>query len=208
MMVPVNEMTDVLRVVKDGASSHLKQGSWVRIKRGIYKDDIAQVDYVDTSRNKVVLKMLPRVDYSRKRGPLKDDDDEANKRRRKTRPHAKLFDPDAIRDLGGEMSNDGDFLVFEGSHFRNGFMYKQFGMNAIIYEGVKPTLGELEKFEATPEEVEVEVSGSSVGSISIQPGDVVEVCEGDLMHLQDIVEEIRTISLRWIMWTLHVTKLS
>ena len=25
-----------------------------------------------------------------------------------------------------------------------------------IYEGVKPTLGELEKFEATPEEVEVE----------------------------------------------------
>ena len=25
-----------------------------------------------------------------------------------------------------------------------------------IFEGVKPTLGELEKFEATPEEVEVE----------------------------------------------------
>ena len=25
-----------------------------------------------------------------------------------------------------------------------------------IYDGVKPTLGELEKFEATPEEVEVE----------------------------------------------------
>lgn len=30
------------------------------------------------------------------------------------------------------MTYDGDFLVFEGSHFRNGFMYKQFGMNAIV----------------------------------------------------------------------------
>ena len=43
MMVPIHEMTDVLRVVKDTASTSLKQGSWVRIKRGIYKDDIAQV---------------------------------------------------------------------------------------------------------------------------------------------------------------------
>ena len=34
-------MTDVLRVVKD--SSSLKAGSWVRIKRGMYKDDVAQV---------------------------------------------------------------------------------------------------------------------------------------------------------------------
>ena len=43
MMVPNNQMADVLRVVKDAANSNLKQGSWVRIKRGIYRDDIAQV---------------------------------------------------------------------------------------------------------------------------------------------------------------------
>lgn len=43
MMVPVGEMTDVLRVVKDAASRNLRQGSWVRIKRGMYRDDIAQV---------------------------------------------------------------------------------------------------------------------------------------------------------------------
>lgn len=41
LMVPIREMTDVLRVVKD--TTGLKQGSWVRIKRGMYKDDIAQV---------------------------------------------------------------------------------------------------------------------------------------------------------------------
>lgn len=50
-MVPVNEMTDVLRVVKDAATSRLKQGSWVRIKRGIYRDDVAQVRSIIMSLN-------------------------------------------------------------------------------------------------------------------------------------------------------------
>ena len=37
-----------------------------------------------------------------------------------------------FRELGGIINYDGDFLVFESNHFRNGFMYKQFGMNAIV----------------------------------------------------------------------------
>lgn len=44
LMVPIKEMTDVLRVVKD--TTGIKRGSWVRIKRSAYKDDIAQVGVV------------------------------------------------------------------------------------------------------------------------------------------------------------------
>ena len=40
-MVPIKEMTDVLRVVKDTAL--LKAKMWVRLKRSVYKDDLAQV---------------------------------------------------------------------------------------------------------------------------------------------------------------------
>lgn len=40
-MVPIKEMTDVLKVVKE--VTNLKAKSWVRLKRGLYKDDIAQV---------------------------------------------------------------------------------------------------------------------------------------------------------------------
>ena len=40
-MVPIKEMTDVLRVVKEVVAVKPKQ--WVRLKRGIYKDDLAQV---------------------------------------------------------------------------------------------------------------------------------------------------------------------
>ena len=57
-----------------------------------------QVDYVDASRNQVVLKMIPRIDYSRKRGVLRNmEDDKKGKRKAKRRPPAKLFDPDSVR---------------------------------------------------------------------------------------------------------------
>ena len=52
-MVPIKEMTDVLRVVKEAAGLKVKQ--WVRIKRGVFKDDLAQVDYVDVASNQVAL---------------------------------------------------------------------------------------------------------------------------------------------------------
>jgi len=47
-MVPIKEMTDVLKVVKE--VTNLKPKSWVRLKRGLYKDDIAQVRTDDPSR--------------------------------------------------------------------------------------------------------------------------------------------------------------
>lgn len=43
-MVPIKEMTDVLRVTKEQAQ--LKPKQWVRLKRGIYKDDLAQVRFL------------------------------------------------------------------------------------------------------------------------------------------------------------------
>ena len=43
LMVPIKEMVDVLKVVRE--VSGIKRGSWVRIKRGMFKDDIARVSY-------------------------------------------------------------------------------------------------------------------------------------------------------------------
>lgn len=68
-MVPIKEMTDVLKVVKEQVGLKVKQ--WVRLKRGLYKDDIAQVDYVDLAQNQAHLKLLPRIDYTRMRGALR-----------------------------------------------------------------------------------------------------------------------------------------
>lgn len=40
-MVPIKEMTDVMKIVKEAAT--LKPRAWVRLKRGVFKDDLAQV---------------------------------------------------------------------------------------------------------------------------------------------------------------------
>ncbi|OPJ76178.1 transcription elongation factor SPT5 isoform B [Patagioenas fasciata monilis] len=125
-MVPIKEMTDVLKVVKE--VTNLKPKAWVRLKRGIYKDDIAQVDYVEPSQNQISLKMIPRIDFDR---------------------------------IKARMS--------------------------LITEGVKPTLSELEKFEDQPEGIDLEVVTESTGKErehNFQPGDNVEVCEGELINLQ------------------------
>ena len=150
-MVPITEMVEVLKVTRD--SANIKIGQWVRLKRGLFKDDLAQVDYVDTAQNQVHLKLIPRVDYTRLRGALKgsNSENESTKRKRFKRPAAKLFDIDAIRAIGGEVTNDGDFIIFESNRYRRGFLYKSFNLNAVQIDGVKPTLSELEKFEEHPE---------------------------------------------------------
>lgn len=85
------------------------------------------------------------------------------------------------------MTNDGDFLVFEGNRFsRKGFLFKDFPMNAILAEGVKPTLSELERFEEAPEGIDIELPTSEKDDTthSFSTGDNVEVTEGELVNLQ------------------------
>lgn len=69
-MVPIKEMVDTLKIVKDIPT--LNPGAYVRLKRTMYKDDLAQVDNVDIGQNKVYLKIVPRIDYTRMRGALRN----------------------------------------------------------------------------------------------------------------------------------------
>lgn len=189
-MVPINQMTDVLRVVKDVPT--MKRGAWVRLKRGIFKDDLAQVDYLDPSQNNVHLKLIPRIDYTRMRGALRASQSDSEKRKKFRRPPQKLFDIDAVRAIGGEVTQDGDFLIFEGARYtRKGFMYKTFTMSAIMADGVKPTLSELEKFEESSlADMELTSSGRDEEGHSFAPGDNVEVVEGELMNLMGRVTRV------------------
>jgi hypothetical protein len=43
-LVPLKEMTDVLKTTRKAPA--LKRGDWVRMKRGIYKGDLAQVSLI------------------------------------------------------------------------------------------------------------------------------------------------------------------
>lgn len=150
-MVPIKEMTDVMRVVKEKV--RLKEGTWVRMKRGVYKDDLAQVDFVDPSESKVRLKLIPRIDLLRKRGVMRNQNTQQQQNRWR-RPAPKLFNEESIREIGGEVSTQGSFKIFEGNEYNpRGFLIKTFYPSAFISEGVKPTLAELSKFEDHPEAI-------------------------------------------------------
>lgn len=181
-MVPIKDMVDVLRVVKD--IPHLKLGSYVRLKRTMYKDDLAVVDLVDIAQNRVNLKLIPRVDYQRRRGAMRTEADKTYKLKR--RPMPKLFDQDAIKEVGGEIVTDGDFIMFEGNHYRRGFLYKYFPINAVQADGVKPTLGELEKFQESSDDLKRELESTSLKDTEnpFVPGDIVEVKAGELVNLR------------------------
>jgi transcription elongation factor SPT5 len=193
-MVPIKEMPDVLRVIKDVV--RLKQGSWVRLKRTMFKDDLAQVESVDTAQNQATLKLVPRIDYSRKRGLHKDHkEDEDSKSKRKRRPAQRLFDLDLIKSVGGlpTKERDSDYWIFEYNRYnQRGFLIKTFPLSAVITEGVKPTLAELQRFEDSPDGLDVDTA-VTLGKTSIDkshnfaPGDVVEVCQGELIHLNGVV---------------------
>jgi transcription elongation factor SPT5 len=95
-MVPIKEMVDTLRVVKDMPS--LKSGTFVRIKRGaVYMGDLAQVDWIDLAHNHVCVKLVPRIDYTRTRGALRDPEANARAKKNKRRAVPKLFDLEAIK---------------------------------------------------------------------------------------------------------------
>lgn len=101
-------------------------------------DNINSEKYLHCSWRSIIL-------FTSNRSSQSDND---LKRKKFRRPAQKLFDIDAIRAIGGEVTQDGDFLIFEGNRFtRKGYLYKTFAMSAIMADGVKPTLSELEKFE-------------------------------------------------------------
>jgi len=61
-LVPVEEMTDAI-TVKSAARSDLAVGAWVRVQSGAYKGDLAVLQDTDAMGSKVVIKVVPRIDY-------------------------------------------------------------------------------------------------------------------------------------------------
>uniref|UniRef100_A0A5K3FUP0 Transcription elongation factor SPT5 n=1 Tax=Mesocestoides corti TaxID=53468 RepID=A0A5K3FUP0_MESCO len=215
-LVPISEMTDVMRVVKETAQ--LKPKQWVRIKSGLYKDDLAQVESIEDAQNLVWLKLVPRIDYDRKRnrfGAIGEEDGKSSgeqkgassaRKGRWKRPPAVLFDPAKVSD---RISSAGSFILFEGNQYDSaGFLRKDFRMNAVIADGIRPTLAELERFNQVPDGAELAAAAAAVATKNatsaklgpngeivssghgFMPGDVVEVCEGDLKNLRGKVVSV------------------
>ncbi|KAJ1652847.1 transcription elongation factor spt5 [Dispira simplex] len=203
-LVPIEEMVDVVRIRR--TESHIQPKSWVRVKRGKYAGDLAQVLEVEDSQDVVKIRLVPRLEVSGYRDNM--DDNLAKKRKKgvpynsasEPRPPQRLFNPkDSSRlDLNKPIMFRGSNSYMYGNDlFRDGFLEKTVKSTSLFTEHINPTLDEVAKFsmgDGTDEENAQSLSAlagsaavQSAKAITLRPGDQVEVIEGDMIHVHGVV---------------------
>lgn len=196
VLVPIKEMPDLLRVRK---TESLQPGGYVRLRRGKYQGDLAQIEEVETNGLEVTLRIVPRLDYGLTDDPNAPVDGQGEKRKRvigfniKNRPPQRLFSEAEARKKHARnlvtMSNlsSRKHFQFFGDIYRNGYLIKEFRINHLQTEDVNPTLEEVTKFTAAGEDgnenldltaLAASLKSNTTGD-NYLPGDMVEVFDGE-----------------------------
>ncbi|KAJ6475205.1 transcription elongation factor SPT5 [Mycena vitilis] len=204
-LVPIEEMASLLQIKKQDLT--VTPGSWVRIKRGTYQGDLAQVVDITETGEYVGVKFIPRIDLNpRDDGSLEGP---TGKKRKKTniagpgttRPPQRLFNYEEVVGVWGRKNvvKRNQVYVFQNETYKDGFIEKDLKLSQLMLEDVNPTLDEITQFargqEGESGETVVDLSiiaeASRKAAISVlQPGDHVEVFEGEQSGVHGVVEEI------------------
>ena len=218
-LVEIKEMPQLLRINKP---KKLQPGDWVRIKRGKYKGDLAQVDDVEPNGLDASLRVVPRLDYGLnddlKAPPAADGGPNMPKRKRQgtkaaKRPLQRLFsDVDAkkkhLKFLKSNSSLGKRHWEYHGDTYINGYLVKDFKVHHLETNNVRPMLDEIAKFTAggQGEAEDLDLSSlvanakSNISGESFMPGEMVEVYEGEQQGVYG-----KTISVHADIVTIHVT---
>lgn len=202
MLVPIEEMASLLQIKKQDLT--VTPGSWVRIKRGKYAGDLAQVMDITENGDEVGLKFIPRIDLN-----PKDDVMLGGQKRKKgattmatgVRPAQRFFNYEEVVKVYGrkQISKRNQVYVFQMDTYKDGFIEKDFKLSALQLDDVNPTLDEITKFakgqdgEGGDHQVDLSIiaEASRKAAIAVlQPGDHVEVFEGEQSGVHGIVDSI------------------
>ncbi|ONK67786.1 uncharacterized protein A4U43_C05F3760 [Asparagus officinalis] len=196
MLVPIKEMTDVLSV--ESKIVDLARDTWVRMKLGIYKGDLAKVVDVDNVRQKVTVKLIPRIDLQNLAAKLEGRD---VGRKKAFVPPPRFFNIDEAREMHirVERRRDRDsgeyFETVDNMMFKDGFLYKTVSMKSISSQSIQPTFDELEKFRKPGDDADGDMASLSTLFVNrkkghFMKGDAVVVVRGDLKNLMGWVEKV------------------
>lgn len=196
MLVPIREMTEVLSV--ESKAIDLSRDTWVRMKIGTYKGDLAKVVDVDNVRQRVTVKLIPRIDLQALANKLEGR--EVVKKKAFV-PPPRFMNIDEARELHIRVERRRDPMTgdyFEnigGMLFKDGFLYKTVSMKSISAQNIKPTFDELEKFRKPGENGDGDIASLSTLFANrkkghFMKGDAVIVVKGDLKNLKGWVEKV------------------
>ncbi|KAK4490177.1 hypothetical protein RD792_000834 [Penstemon davidsonii] len=196
MLVPIKEMTDVLSV--ESKAIEISRDTWVRMKIGLYKGDLAKVVEVDNVRLRATVKLIPRIDLQALANKLEGR--EVPKKKTFT-PPARFMNIDEARELHIRVERKRDpstgdyFEKIEGMLFKDGFLYKNVSLRSLSTQNIQPTFDELEKFRQPAETGDGDMSSLSTLFANrkkghFMKGDRVIVVKGDLKNLKGWVEKV------------------
>ncbi|KAK9160213.1 hypothetical protein Syun_006554 [Stephania yunnanensis] len=197
LLVPIKEMTDVLSV--ETKAIDISRDTWVRMKNGTYKGDLAKVVDVDDVGKKVTVKLIPRIDFQALANKLEGRD--AGKKA--FVPPPRFMNIEELRELHICVNRrrdprSGDYYESIGGNrgmmFKDGFLLKTVAMKSISTTNVQPTFDEREKFR-NPEDGDGDMAGLSTLLANrkkgrFMRGDAVTVIRGDLKNLMGWVEKV------------------
>ncbi|CAO3641938.1 unnamed protein product [Mucor fragilis] len=202
MLVPIKDMVDSISVQKKEVEIPL--GGWVRVKRGTYAGDLAQVMEVSDSQDSARVKVVPRLDLE----SSSNDEVAGGKRKKGVRAPPKLFNPERLANRSiSSLQKKGPYWVYNGDHYRDGYLEKYMKVTTLQIEDVNPTLDEIARFAGNgelTEDGERSIDLTSLSSMAInnaqastlfQNGDVVSVIEGDMIHSWGTVEHVNDSSI-------------
>ncbi|KAL4178912.1 hypothetical protein AMTRI_Chr13g117530 [Amborella trichopoda] len=189
MLVPIKEMTDVLSV--KSKSVELSNDTWVRVKLGTYKD----LD-VDNVRQRVTIKLIPRIDLKALANKLEGNEVGKKKKNFVPPPRYMHIPVERRRDsITGEY-----FETIDGMMFKDGYLDKTVSMKSISSQNIQPSFDELEKFRKPGKDSDGDMASlSTVFAYRTEghfmKGDAVIVVRGDLKNLMGWVEKVEEESV-------------
>jgi transcription elongation factor SPT5 len=211
ILVPIQEMPDLLRVKQQ--TIDLVPGSYVRIKTksSKYAGDLAQVDNVDEDGTHARLRLIPRLDLSGKSDVITPDGKRLKKQMPLSfRPPARLFNEAEVQyfpfnknvpnisklNEKNLVTRRGGIVTYNGEEFEYGYLMKDFRIAALTTKDVNPTLEEITKFAGADDSEGIDLTSLAAGikaasqSSMFEAGDVVEVFEGEQAGVHGSVESV------------------
>ena len=205
-LVPIEEMVTAVTYVKPARKS-VTPGSWVRMKSGLYKGDLARVEFVDVNDGRAVVKLLPRLDMAgmAAKKAAKSRGAEAPKRTNKSRPLPKPFIPEEARAFNldvmhqrDRMTGEMQYVLNNSQRFVGGYLVKSVALKMLNVETSAPPLDELQRFDAASqsdkgkEDVSDLLKGFDIdaGTTIFASRDKVEVKQGELQGVRGTVVRV------------------
>ncbi|KAF9594219.1 hypothetical protein IFM89_028876 [Coptis chinensis] len=145
--VPKNEFAHLFSIRK--TSIEVSPGTWVRVKNGQYRGDLAQVVTFDHAKKRATVKVVPRIDLQALAKKLAG----GGTVKQTAVPTARVISSKDLEEFARYIQLKRDrqtgqiCQTIDGLKFKDGYLYKKVSMESISYVDVVPSTDELLKFK-------------------------------------------------------------